>query len=487
MMEWVQLTQAVAEGAMPTASVSANSLEAAYDAWLLADPAKAGRLSEIRLNILARVRDAILTNRANTVPDDRETIPRSCVQASLDLIWHALAMEMGIDISSSGSQAMIRADLFIRQIAYGHFVVENQDGGAPSPSFVNPAASQGRRLPTLIAFCLLLCLPVARAGWIDQGSTIYDTSINMTYSPNSYTPFSTLLAGHMYGIDSRLSSITSSITALQASGIGTNFFDLRTDNLYKNTLTFTGYNGRISMTTYDVTGPFSLTLGQGGTGQGYYLSGNPHFEINGVYFHQPSGGNPHNGYVQIGELSYQKTLDVWGNITHSYGTAPWPTQAAIESGSTSFVRFASTITPPLTFGSNDLAAITMPPSGIAHPTVGAAYLARPIEFLSSWSGNLYTSRFSAGWSSGQTAPYFWNGSTWVQMPTMTTLGGYQTLAGFNDWATFRLQWVGAAPTTRSDTGTKGQIRGDVGGTNIYIHNGQVWGLAFTINTNALPP
>ena len=214
-MEWVSLTQAAALEAMPTAVAASGNMRTAYETWIAADPSKSGRLSEIRLNAVARVRDAILSNRANTVLEDVEAIPRSTVQSALDLIWHALAMEMGLDISTAGSQAMIRADLFVRQIAYGHFVVEDEDS-MPSPSMQIPAVSATRALPVIISLMLMFCNSTW-AGWIKPGATIDDTSVLTTFSPTAYTNTTSTLFGHLWGINGSIATFRSQILTLQTN------------------------------------------------------------------------------------------------------------------------------------------------------------------------------------------------------------------------------------------------------------------------------
>lgn len=570
---------------MPTAAISSNSVKVAYEAWLLADTAKADRLSEIRLNIIARVRDAILTNRANTVPEDTETIPRSCVQATLDLLWHALAMEMGLDISTAGSQAMIRADLFIRQIAYGHFVVENQDS-APSPSYVNPSATAARQFPTLLAFALFLFAPIAHAGWISPGSTIYDTSVNVTYTPASYVPFSTLLSGHLSGIDSKFSSITSTLDDFGYLNGNLTGYSLSISNsnsrlqvttsgsifgLY-NPLTLSDRAGSIHInpgmavvnpiTDQSETGsvlrlfshssstlprPIQLFSPSNGTlivsheaspydspGQrlghaiSVYVASSGAYPV--VLSSSPTGGlvsasTIQASYLQAGSFQIGTLAPTSRNVALEVKIASTlvdPTNSAairfynfasfipfyndlILDSNNRFIRMDQTGTPhsfvedtdlswvrtthtsTVVFASNDTAAIQISPSSTAHPSVGSASLSRRLDFLCTFSSATYTGAIASGWSSGQAYPYWWTGSSWERIPTQLTLANYQTLAGFNSWSTYRLQWVGSAPTNRSQSGTKGELRGDVGGTNIYIHNGQVWGLAFTINTNALPP
>lgn len=145
----------------------------------------------------------------------------------------------------------------------------------------------------------------------------------------------------------------------------------------------------------------------------------------------------------------------------------------------------------LMVASNDLPYLTMPPVGVAALS-SLGYIARPLSFVArSPVGASVTGSYTAAWSSGQAIPVFMSGNTQAQLARSTDLAAYQTVAGFNFWAQNVMKWVGTAPTSRTvPAGSRGQIRHDITGdnaTNVYYHNGSVWGLAFTINTNALPP
>ena len=115
-MNWVVLDETRARSDMPT------DLAPLYDAWLVENPAKAGRLAVIVAGVVAEFRDAIATNAANRLDPRTEALPESCIRSAEVLVFGSLQNEMGRKLSGDDAQAMTRAEILLRQIGYGHFV-----------------------------------------------------------------------------------------------------------------------------------------------------------------------------------------------------------------------------------------------------------------------------------------------------------------------------------------------------------------------------
>ena len=199
-MEWIVLDEPTVTAHLP------SDLAAEYAAWLLAHPDKAGRLAEIVANTVAEVRDTIRGNPANTLDADPTKIPQSCVRHAENIVFFQLAMEMGLDIDTEGNQSMTRADIFLRQISFKRFQTTGGDGATtPSPHYTVPERSTSRVLPLILLGLMALVAPVSEAGWITaprRAST--DAEVTVTYAPTFYSEASTLLFGHLEGIDDQL-------------------------------------------------------------------------------------------------------------------------------------------------------------------------------------------------------------------------------------------------------------------------------------------
>ena len=141
-MAWVTLDEARVLADFPT------DLRPLYDAWLLANPSKAGRLAEITAGVVAEFRDAIASNPANRLDPDTGKIPESCLRSAEVLITGSLQNEMGLALSSDDAQAMTRAEILLRQVGYSHFAI---GGGAqaeePSPHVSSKFQQSERALP----------------------------------------------------------------------------------------------------------------------------------------------------------------------------------------------------------------------------------------------------------------------------------------------------------------------------------------------------
>ncbi len=163
-MEWTTLNAERLLLDFPT------DLLALYNTWIIDHPDKAGRLAQVTAETVARVRDAISSRPVNVLDPDPDAIPVSAVQAAETLVYGGLAMEMGIDVTSEANQMMTRADLFVRQIAYGHYRTESGAAEAVKPTYQVPVpVAGGRALPAVLGLLVLFWAGTASAGWVKSG------------------------------------------------------------------------------------------------------------------------------------------------------------------------------------------------------------------------------------------------------------------------------------------------------------------------------
>jgi hypothetical protein len=140
-MEWITLDAARVLADFPT------DLLPVYNQWLIDYPAKAGRLAEITDGVVAEYRDAIASNPANELDPDPAKVPESCLRHAETMIVFTLCLEMGVDVSTEGTQSMTRAELFLRQIGYNHYLTRTGEREAPTPYYTFPERSGLRALP----------------------------------------------------------------------------------------------------------------------------------------------------------------------------------------------------------------------------------------------------------------------------------------------------------------------------------------------------
>lgn len=214
-MIWVEITLADVLAHLPT------DIKTSYDTWLVSYPDKAGRLATLTDNTIREFRDAIKSNPANVV-DPRETfLPQSAVRHVESIIIFNLAMEMGVDLDSAGNSARTSADVFLRQIPYGRWNTTTEgDTSLPSPLFSVPERTDyiGRALPLVAS--LMLFASTAFGGWIKPGSTVYDSTVAVTFVPTHYTNSNTLLFGHLFGINASLFAISERLASPDVLGTG---------------------------------------------------------------------------------------------------------------------------------------------------------------------------------------------------------------------------------------------------------------------------
>ncbi|MBP7830685.1 MAG: hypothetical protein KA248_12285 [Kiritimatiellae bacterium] len=162
-MEWIALTEELILADFP------SELRPLYDDWLVENPTKADRLASIIANTAAEIRALIASNPVNQLDEDETKIPLSLLRQAETLIYFTLSMEMGVSIAPEANQAMIRAEITLRTLVYGRYLVS---GGSaedqPSPLYnPEPEPPAARTLPALAAvLALFLGVTAAPAAWV---------------------------------------------------------------------------------------------------------------------------------------------------------------------------------------------------------------------------------------------------------------------------------------------------------------------------------
>jgi hypothetical protein len=124
---WKELTVSYIE------SIMNPTVYASYQQWLLDNPEKTGRLSDIIANTTTEYRSAMAANAA-PVPSTSETaIHESCVRHAQTTILFELKKEIGLSISEAENAAAIRADVFLRAVWMGSIPITAST--QPSPSY----------------------------------------------------------------------------------------------------------------------------------------------------------------------------------------------------------------------------------------------------------------------------------------------------------------------------------------------------------------
>lgn len=139
-MDWIVLNEAKVLADFPT------DLTPLYDAWLVANPPKAGRLVEIIGQVVSEFRSAIATSPSNVLDADTQKLPENCIRSAEVLITGTLQNEMAVALSTGDAQAMTRAEIFLRQIGYGHFSIQDESR-EPTPSYTTELQHTERQLP----------------------------------------------------------------------------------------------------------------------------------------------------------------------------------------------------------------------------------------------------------------------------------------------------------------------------------------------------
>jgi hypothetical protein len=209
-MIWIEFTVEEVEAHLPT------DLRALYDNWIASYPEKAHRLEELTSNTLREFRDALKSVATNRV-DPRETyLPQSAIRHAENIVIFTLAMEMGVQLTTSANSARTSADVFLRQLPLGRWTATTEDAVLPSPLFVIP--DQLPAYTRVLAMLFVLLLPVGVWGsWIRPGSETFDTSVMVTFKPFAYSNTTVTLFGHLQGLNTRLSDMQAFMQALNTN------------------------------------------------------------------------------------------------------------------------------------------------------------------------------------------------------------------------------------------------------------------------------
>jgi hypothetical protein len=140
-MEWTPFTITEVLAVMPPALVPL------YNQWILDYPEREDRLKQITDNLRNEVRDAIITNPANRLHEDATYIPQSLLRTAETLVFHALLMDMDVEMTSEAIQLATRADFTIRQIRYKNFSTRDTDDAVYTPLYGAPDTQPERALP----------------------------------------------------------------------------------------------------------------------------------------------------------------------------------------------------------------------------------------------------------------------------------------------------------------------------------------------------
>jgi len=115
-------------------SVMSAALLSDYQAWLVANPEKEGRLATIIQQTAAEFRSAIQANGLPLSNFSPNALPESCVRHAQTTILFELKKELGQTLSEAENAAAVRADVFLRGIWMGSIPV-TADESAQNPSY----------------------------------------------------------------------------------------------------------------------------------------------------------------------------------------------------------------------------------------------------------------------------------------------------------------------------------------------------------------
>ena len=138
MAEWIEFNEAYVLAALPT------DVRTAYNAWIVANPAKAGRLEEMVGPVLADFRTGLSANPNVQMDADETKLEIRCVPHALSTVVYNLMMEMGLSVNMSGMTAFNNAQVYLRRLYLSGEVLS----GAVSrtPSYVADVEREGRAL-----------------------------------------------------------------------------------------------------------------------------------------------------------------------------------------------------------------------------------------------------------------------------------------------------------------------------------------------------
>jgi len=138
-MSWITVNEAYVLAAMP------SELESEYATWIVANPDKADRLTEIAGSVVADFRTGLGANPSVVMESGDDTLPERCVRHCLMIIFYHLSLEMGISINMSAQTAFINAEVYMRQL-YTSDAVVDRDAVGQTPSYSPEVARDSRAL-----------------------------------------------------------------------------------------------------------------------------------------------------------------------------------------------------------------------------------------------------------------------------------------------------------------------------------------------------
>jgi hypothetical protein len=126
---WITVDEAQVLGVMSPVDLPG------YNAWIAANPGRAGRLAALTSQVRAEFRAGIATNPVNVLDPDETKLPETCVRYCDMLVIFYLKVEMWATLSGGELMAIEKAEIFLRQLFYSHFVVAADEAGGRSPSY----------------------------------------------------------------------------------------------------------------------------------------------------------------------------------------------------------------------------------------------------------------------------------------------------------------------------------------------------------------
>ena len=138
-MSWVAMTEAYVLAAMP------SEIRPEYDSWIVANPAKSGRLVEILEGVVADFRTGLTANPSVVMDSETDTLPERCPLHALAIIFYYLALEIGLSINMSAQTAFINAEVYMRQL-YTSDAIVDRDALGQSPSYSTEIERDARTL-----------------------------------------------------------------------------------------------------------------------------------------------------------------------------------------------------------------------------------------------------------------------------------------------------------------------------------------------------
>ena len=138
MSDWIEFSLAYVLAALP------SDVRAAYDAWLTANPGKAGRLEAIVGQVLSDFRSGLSANPNVAVDPDPALLHVRCVPHAQTVVVYHLTLEMGLPINTSAQTAFNNAQVYLRRLYTSDEVLDAEV--SRTPSYVTGVERPERRI-----------------------------------------------------------------------------------------------------------------------------------------------------------------------------------------------------------------------------------------------------------------------------------------------------------------------------------------------------